>query len=232
MIAPMNLGMVLVAWNLARQQAGLSTLTYSVGLSRYAAQYLAPWRPGLDPEAPVSRYPAVLVQMAPAAGWTPQAVAQGLLGSPYHRAVILDPHVTQVGIVEDCQGTSCVVLAEFGGPAPKAEAPAFILWVPPLVPSAWQDYEYPNPFPALAEGATAGYPLSVRATALDGTVSGAEIVGPGGRIPCWVNETQTDSNALVIAPRSPLAPGRYVLRFWWCGVGRARVVQRVFSVAS
>lgn len=237
MIPPMNLGAVVHQWNQARRSVGLGPLVYSIRLARYGAQYLANWRPGLDPEANVSRYPAVLVQMAPAAGWTPSMVAQGLIGSPYHAARILSPWVSKVGIVEVWRGADAVVIAEFGGPAP-AKVPPFVVWAPPILSSgleSWQDWEYPNPFPALHEGQGAGYPIMVRSTADDGGVIGAEIeTASGRRVPVWLDEGgDVHSTAAIIAPKVPLPPGQYLFRFWWvpgAAGKRPYVVQRPFTV--
>ena len=230
MIGAMNLGQVILAWNIARREAGLSTLTYSANLSRYAVKCLQPWakNPASDPEAVPNNYESVLVIMSPAAGWTPTMVAQGLLGAPYHRGIILDPAVSRIGIAEVCSGKACIVQAEFSGPPPKKEPP-FVLWIPPTVPGSWQDYEYPSPF-GLSVGATVGYPLSVFTDSLC-QVRGAEITQGKTRIPTYLSESNFDGTVLVIAPKSPLPAGKYTLSFWWEPTsGKPRHVSKPFVV--
>lgn len=222
----MNLAPVLLAWNLARQQAGLAALRVTPALTMRANRQLANWKPGTDPEPAFSSYGMVAVTWC--GHETPAWVAQQVLGAPYHRSTILGGSVTE-GIAEATVGTCHAVLAVFGGW--QEHRPPFVLWLPPQVPAQWIDDEYPSPF-GLPVGAVTGWPILVRTTNLAGQASGATLTGPSGPVAVKVNSDFGGSWSLLVLPTAPLAPGTYRLAFEWHGSGRPVRVVRTFTVGG
>lgn len=227
----MNLAPVLIAWNLARQQAALGALRVSPALTMQANRQLADWKPGTDPEPAYVDVGTGMVAMIWQGHETAAQVAQAILAAPYHRATLLGAYSTE-GIAEATVGDWHAVLAVFGG---NATMPAFDVWLPPQVPAAWTNDEMPAPF-GLPQGAVAGWPIAIFNHSGPGYVTGVAIVGPSGIVPSYINERWNGDWSALIAPKAPLAPGVYTLRFWWvtqtAGARRARLVTRTFEVAK
>lgn len=219
----MNLGAVLLAWNLARQQAALHSLKVSPSLTMLAERQLAGWKPGTNPEPAFSNYGMVAAIWQGSA--TPAWVAADVLNAPYHRATVLGAFSSE-GVAEATVGDWHAVLAIFGGSAPM---PAFDVWMPPSVPAAWTNDEMPAPF-GLAQGVTTGWPIAILNQSGPGYVKGAAISGPGGVVPSYLNEEWNGDWSALVMPKAPLTPGAYTLRFWWCGGPKARLVKRTFIV--
>lgn len=223
----MNLAVVLLAWNLARQQSGLRALAISPALTAMADRQLSGWQPGTDPEPAYSS--AGMVAVIWRGAETPAAEAQALLAAPYHRSVILGGYTTE-GVAAVSRGDWHALLAMFGGFT--AHRPPYVLWLPDVVPGAWTDTEYPSPF-GLPIGAVTGWPILVRTTLIEGWATDARLVGANGvPVPAWIDADFNLSGSLLLLPRAPLPPGRYQFSFVWHPLGAPERVVRPFEVAS
>ena len=232
---------VLAAINLQRGKARLKPLHLDAGLARGCrehALYLArnlPSRPDLDLHSQDGALPGgtaagtAVASRASVLSRPPLEAVKAWLAAPAHRALLLDPSLSGVGVgfARQEAGDWLSVFDLHGGrPAPAADSDGAVLFPAPLqteVPLTFPGNEIPDPLP-LTKEKLAGYPVTVTFPPRP-AVTGAsgELEDEAGReVPLWFSSPEkpanerhlrSQQNTICLFARQPLRPGtRYLVR--------------------
>jgi hypothetical protein len=199
-----------------------------------------PARPGFTAEgAAAARASDVDWTWGPHSRAKPSWAIDNWMQAPFHRMQILNPYLRRVGYGTDCLGTVCFAALNSGADLDPPEIPSG--WSKPLIfppegsmmDSGTFSGEWPNPLTACRNHtATAGLPItlelgrSVEPGFSDYSITRTDAKSPSIEACAFDANTYINSDsaaqiaarailsefgAIIIVPRQPLPPGRYVV---------------------
>ncbi|MFC5449062.1 S-layer homology domain-containing protein [Paenibacillus aestuarii] len=155
-------------------------------------------------------------------GETGVGAMKGLMDAPYHRAIMIDPSLKDIGVGLNTSNVANTVV-DFGAPDLDQTNSRINYYPYPNqqnVPFAWTAAEFPNPLtPFGKEGAYVGYPITITANPYAGILSFSSATitdSKGNSVDYYRSDSSNTPNGgiIILTPKNPLLPGEtYTVNF-------------------